>query len=333
MLKILAGSNSINGDANSLIAVNKVFQHPLHNITPADYDVSVIYLNTSVPSNFSSHIMLAGSDDELPSGSMGTVTGWGRTQEGGSLSTQLQKLNVPVIPQRTCESFYEKYNVNFTERMLCAGFAEGKKDSCQGDSGGPLVYKNKQFGIVSFGVGCARENLSGAYTYVPKVRDFIDDAIRKSWNNPTTTEHLLGDRASEDTGIIHLEAGTSGSTNEISKNIMKKCHQVDFPIKSFYAENRDAAGRMTMSEWLKVDSKSMINQTATDLLFKDMGIVSEDNGILFSKARTEIILRDMFETLPVSRQVFDHVKLLSELIFSYYTRNRCPICGKIIRLW
>jgi len=36
--------------------------------------------------------------------------------------------------------------------MLCAGTAEGGRDSCQGDSGGPLLTSaNVQVGIVSFG--------------------------------------------------------------------------------------------------------------------------------------------------------------------------------------
>ena len=41
-------------------------------------------------------------------------------------------------------------------------------DSCQGDSGGPLVCNNKLVGVVSFGLGCARE-FPGVYTRIHNV--------------------------------------------------------------------------------------------------------------------------------------------------------------------
>ena len=58
-----------------------------------------------------------------------------------------------------------------TSDMLCAG-GEAGKDGCQGDSGGPLVVddsstsQNTLVGVVSWGIGCAREGLPGLYAEV-----------------------------------------------------------------------------------------------------------------------------------------------------------------------
>lgn len=76
------------------------------------------------------------------SGFSGIVTGWGATQEHGSISTTLQEVTVPIMSNAQCrQTSYGKERI--TDNMMCAGFPKGEKDSCQGDSGGPLHIVNK----------------------------------------------------------------------------------------------------------------------------------------------------------------------------------------------
>ena len=59
---------------------------------------------------------------------MGTVIGWGRTSEGGTLPGILQQVQVPILTLDQCRGM--KYRASrITPNMLCAG--KGKQDSCQ----------------------------------------------------------------------------------------------------------------------------------------------------------------------------------------------------------
>lgn len=68
--------------------------------------------------------------------------------------------------------------------MVCAGFAQGGKDTCQGDSGGPMVVKNFDgrhtlVGVVSFGKGCAAAGYPGVYARVSEMFDWISSEVEE----------------------------------------------------------------------------------------------------------------------------------------------------------
>jgi len=101
-------------------------------------------------------------------------------QEFGSsrLTPYLLYAELDIVEHGECEGAYaaEPDMPRVTTRMVCAT-ADGR-DSCQGDSGGPLTYEGAvQYGIVSWGYGCARPGYPGVYTDLssPPLREFITE--------------------------------------------------------------------------------------------------------------------------------------------------------------
>ncbi|KAM9733549.1 transmembrane protease serine 4a isoform 1-T1 [Menidia menidia] len=149
-----------------------------------DYDIALMRLSSPIRVGVSQKpICLPPQPFGLSAGASMVVTGWGYLEENGNVSPSLQKGRIPLISQSKCSSpsIYGSY---VTPRMICAGFLEGKVDACQGDSGGPLVhFASSQWnlvGVVSWGVGCARENKPGVYCNVEEMLGWIRTVIEKN---------------------------------------------------------------------------------------------------------------------------------------------------------
>ncbi|BCJ42902.1 trypsin [Actinoplanes ianthinogenes] len=113
-----------------------------------------------------------------------TVMGWGQTREGSlRQERKLHYATVPTIPDATCAKAYLAAKVTLVRTdSICAG--RHGVDTCQGDSGGPMVRRARdgrwaQVGIVSWGLGCARDAYPGVYTQISKFRTAILAATRK----------------------------------------------------------------------------------------------------------------------------------------------------------
>lgn len=88
-------------------------------------------------------------------------------------------MEVPVVSDTDCRVSYGVTDI--ADHMICAGLPEGGKDACQGDSGGPLFANGTQYGIVSWGYGCARPDYPGVYTEVAYFVDWIYDHLQMPW--------------------------------------------------------------------------------------------------------------------------------------------------------
>nr|XP_046245094.1 transmembrane protease serine 4a isoform X3 [Scatophagus argus] len=149
-----------------------------------DYDVALMRLSSPISVGVSRRpVCLPPKAFNLLAGDNMYVTGWGYLEENGKVSPSLQKASVPLIDQAKCSS-PAVYGSAITPRMICAGYLEGKVDACQGDSGGPLVYLTSSqwhlVGVVSWGVGCARERRPGVYCNVEEMMNWIHTVIEKN---------------------------------------------------------------------------------------------------------------------------------------------------------
>ena len=167
---VIIGRHDLTQENGTVVNIRRFVPHEQYNSNTSDKDIALVELELSVEAV--APIALNQSTN-IVDGTSVTVIGWGHLSEGGLASNTLQEVSVPTVPHILCKNSYS----NLTENMLCAGEQQGGKDSCQGDSGGPLIKKinNKwtQVGVVSFGIGCARENYYGVYTRVSNFSNWI----------------------------------------------------------------------------------------------------------------------------------------------------------------
>jgi hypothetical protein len=163
--------------------VVQVVVHPNWNNATKDNDIALLKLDSPVIVNErvkSVSLIASPADDTLVAPDIpAIVTGWGDTTDGGELAVVLQKVQIPIVSNATCDS---AMNATITDNMLCAGNVEGGQDSCQGDSGGPLVVPDgsgewKLAGVVSFGEGCAQPGKYGVYARVSRYVSWIQQYI------------------------------------------------------------------------------------------------------------------------------------------------------------
>ncbi|KAK3560847.1 hypothetical protein QTP86_021870 [Hemibagrus guttatus] len=164
-------------------AVDQIIAHGGYSSAHSDYDLAMMRLTKPLTLGASvKPVCLPPHNLGLTAGTPVVVTGWGHLEENGHLSSNLQEASIPLIDHAQCSS-PTVYGASITQRMICAGYQQGKVDACQGDSGGPLVYLHQRWmlvGVVSWGVGCGRPDLPGVYSNVDQMLNWVYTVMQKN---------------------------------------------------------------------------------------------------------------------------------------------------------
>lgn len=182
----IVGRYDLNGNQGEAIPVKRVLNHADYDPGTNDNDLALVELQNPTQAPV---LALHQTAPDFVGDS--TVIGWGRLESQGARPAVLHHVSVPVVTNQVCASGYAPQHISITGNMLCAGLAQGGKDSCQGDSGGPLLVQGangewQQAGVVSFGVGCAEPNLYGVYTRVSQYAGWIQACTSSSTSSSTS---------------------------------------------------------------------------------------------------------------------------------------------------
>jgi len=180
--------------------VERLLVHPDYSTKTLLNDIGLLWIRSAYGQgvHFTDYIQpvcLPKGDEDHQAGTLGSVSGWGYTEEKGSLHAKtLQFTTVPVTDFLQCRTAYARMIALNDRYQFCAA-AEGK-DACSGDSGGPFTIQtleNRHYlaGVVSFGLGCARATHPGVYTkvstYVPWIKNALKSQQEVESSTTTTT--------------------------------------------------------------------------------------------------------------------------------------------------
>ena len=160
--------------------VQTIIPHPLYNQRAITADIALV--RTKVPLEYKSYFArLANLGESLDEGTILSLLGWGiQTEDSGSLSPMLRRIDIPLIAYYTCDQTYSMKGINVNSDHLCAGdLYNGGKSFCKGDIGAPLFRytDDRIFGIASFSIGCGRPGYPPIFTNVASYRKWIDSVV------------------------------------------------------------------------------------------------------------------------------------------------------------
>ena len=163
LIQVRLGDHDLASNTDTTIVkdvkVKWIFSHENYRPSTGSFnnDIAVLELEEEVDLNVYTPACLAKTSDATTfNGKNALVYGWGTTSSGGSSSSKLLELEVPVVDKAACALVMGPME----DGQICAVGYIG--DICAGGgSGGPLSYESNGqhvlIGDVSYGDGCGKE--------------------------------------------------------------------------------------------------------------------------------------------------------------------------------
>lgn len=132
LIRVRIGATHVYSEGK-LIDAEETFLHPKFDARVGhrfDFDFGLIKLQKPIEFNDKVRAITLPdyADENDAAGTECLVAGWGRTIEGGSISTTLLGAKTPIVDHKACKKAYGQSNT-VTPRMICAGYANGGKNS------------------------------------------------------------------------------------------------------------------------------------------------------------------------------------------------------------
>ncbi|XP_044004081.1 chymotrypsin-2-like [Aphidius gifuensis] len=170
---VVVGTNSLSTGGEKYKA-DLLIVHEKYESLIFAYDIGLI--RTAERIKFSEKI----SSIDLPTSDFnkidypGKLSGWGTTEYGGQSPDKLQELDLMIISQSKCQSYFG----NVGNHHIC-GMTRAGQGACHGDSGSPLTSDGVVVGLASFVRPCA-VGFPDVYTRVWTFMDWIQSNIKEN---------------------------------------------------------------------------------------------------------------------------------------------------------
>ncbi|XP_046409154.1 chymotrypsin-2-like [Ischnura elegans] len=184
---IYAGVVKLRGDESSRVVIQSSHAIIYEGFNPGSFygDLALIQLPNFLEFNQFIKPAYIPINDDTYAGEIAWISGWGASSSGGSLASELQYTQVPIMSNEHCRVHVGAYITDYiytTTDYICTTYLQGHGE-CFGDYGGPLFVGKLGGSATLIGVytdstpaHCGQR--TDVYTRVSSFRGWIDGHIR-----------------------------------------------------------------------------------------------------------------------------------------------------------